>query len=208
MALLVLRRKWPRRTSRSESSRSGHAPSNLLVTTRADAKQGRFLFAIYHALLVFDRSVARIAKIEGQPREHWTPFRDWKASSKGESGPMLVSKGSQEMRNEITKEVTDQQREIERELCNAVVEATPENWKRISLSVHRVDQGLVVKIGSPEEYSGDIAPTAEVTRSIQELFGLYRSAGVVLQRVTYTLSVDGDGWRYEGQLERTPQDPG
>lgn len=48
---------------------------DLLITTRADAKQGRFLFAIYNALLVFDRSVARIAVIEGQPREHWTPFR-------------------------------------------------------------------------------------------------------------------------------------
>ena len=53
----------------------GHREFDLLITTRADAKQGRFLFAIYNALLVFDRSVARIAVIEGQPREHWTPFR-------------------------------------------------------------------------------------------------------------------------------------
>ncbi len=53
---------------------------DLLVTTRADGKQGRFLYAIYQALLVFDRSVARIAAVEGQPREHWTPFRDWSAS--------------------------------------------------------------------------------------------------------------------------------
>jgi hypothetical protein len=50
---------------------------DLLITTRADAKQGRFLFAIYNALLVFDRSVARIAAVEEQPREHWTPFRDY-----------------------------------------------------------------------------------------------------------------------------------
>lgn len=56
---------------------------DLLVTTHADAKQGRFLFAIYKALIVFDRSVARIAAVEGQPREHWTPFRDWTGSPQG-----------------------------------------------------------------------------------------------------------------------------
>ena len=56
---------------------------DFLVTTRADAKQGRFVFAIYNALLVFDRSVARVAMVEEQPREHWTPFREWPTSFQG-----------------------------------------------------------------------------------------------------------------------------
>ena len=55
----------------------GTAAFDLLVTMRADARQGRFLFAIWNALKVFDEKVARIVAVEDQPREHWTPFREW-----------------------------------------------------------------------------------------------------------------------------------
>ncbi|WP_163991089.1 hypothetical protein [Pyxidicoccus caerfyrddinensis] len=58
----------------------GHRTVDLLVTTREDSKQGRFLYAIYNALRIFDQGVASILSVEGQPREHWTPLRDWTAS--------------------------------------------------------------------------------------------------------------------------------
>ncbi|MFP2960434.1 hypothetical protein ACLEPN_22085 [Myxococcus sp. 1LA] len=50
---------------------------DLVVTMLDDARQGRFLYAIYNAIRIFDVRVGAIASIEDQPREHWTPLRAW-----------------------------------------------------------------------------------------------------------------------------------
>ena len=60
-----------------EIVRRGPRRFDLVVTTLQDAKQGRFLYALYNALKIFDVRVGPIASIEGQPRERWTPLRAW-----------------------------------------------------------------------------------------------------------------------------------
>jgi hypothetical protein len=61
---------------------TGRRSADLLVTLRDDPAQGRFLYAIYNALKAFDHMVARISSVEDQPREHWTPLREWATEGK------------------------------------------------------------------------------------------------------------------------------
>jgi len=106
----------------------------------------------------------------------------------------------------VTKpDFLERQHDMDRELCNALIGATPENWKRISLDVSRVDEGILVKIESPEGHPGDLAPTPRVTRAVQALFDLYRSAGSMLLRASYELSEADGEWRYSARFAKGSQ---
>jgi len=102
-------------------------------------------------------------------------------------------------------DLLDQQRQVERELCAALIEAIPEMWRAVTLTVDHGPGGLVLGIANPDGNRERIPISWEIEQSIEQLLDLYRKRGVLFQRASYVLRHDGESWKYEGTFETKPQ---
>lgn len=91
--------------------------------------------------------------------------------------------------------------EIDREIVNAVIAATPEHWNCAAMYVERKEVAALEKmsivISSPEGNREPISPTDEIYAALYKLSDLYRSAPKHWLSVIYNVSLMSDEqWNY------------
>ena len=101
--------------------------------------------------------------------------------------------------------VFDQQRAVERRLCDALIEASPKWWRQIDVVIERGDREPNVKITSPEGHREKMLLTPQISEAVVALVEVYRRYGVTLERATYSLRQESNGWTYEGEFRTASQ---
>jgi len=95
---------------------------------------------------------------------------------------------------------------IDKEIANALINATPENWRAAEMAVERQDDGvhetMQIVISSPEGYREPVVPTDEIYSALYKLSDVFRLHGAIWKGVSYSISQrDDDNWGFSVRFE-------
>ena len=95
---------------------------------------------------------------------------------------------------------------IDREMADAIVEASPEWWKAVAMDVEHSQkpggtEGFKHLIFSPEGHRDLVEPTDRIYATTFRLFDLFKRHGRTWKKVRYTIAMRADGnWDYAAEF--------
>jgi len=93
---------------------------------------------------------------------------------------------------------------IEQRIASALVEATPDSWKKACLEVEATDDaaglGMSHTISSPEGRHEVVSLTDEILEATFELRELFRKHGKAWRRVVFEINVETGTWHYAARF--------
>ena len=100
----------------------------------------------------------------------------------------------------------NEQKNIDVEIVNSLIECTPEWWNSAELTVERNVSGDSVKfrhhIASPEGYTELVEPTEELFFATRKLDLLFAEHGIKWLKTKYLVSLqEDDSWKFTAEFE-------